>query len=113
MGRDPPTIKENTKQIEESVAELILTGCAGCYKTLENDYELECEVMHTAEFFYEYLDEIDPGKLDLTATYHDPCHLARGGDVIDEPRVVIERICGLSEMKRNRELSGCCGGGGC
>ncbi|VUT27591.1 MAG: iron-sulfur binding protein [Candidatus Syntrophoarchaeum sp. GoM_oil] len=112
MGRDPPTFDSNIQQIEESGAEIILTSCAGCYKTLKNDYELECKVIHTAEFFHDNLDEIDPGKLDLTVTYHDPCHLGRGGGVIDEPRAVIERICDLSEMKRNRELSGCCGGGG-
>ncbi len=109
---NPPTMEDNIRQIEESGAELILTSCPGCYMTLKNDYNLDCSVMHTAEFFSEHLDEIDPGRLGITVTYHDPCHLARGEGVIEEPRAVIERICKLHEMKRSRELSGCCGGGG-
>jgi len=112
MGANPPSFTENIRQIEESGAELILTSCAGCYKTLKNDYELECDVMHTAEFFHDHLEQLEMGTLDLTVTYHDPCHLARGEGVIDEPRAVIEKICVLQEMEQNRMLSGCCGGGG-
>ncbi|MFQ6050780.1 MAG: (Fe-S)-binding protein [Candidatus Hydrothermarchaeota archaeon] len=112
---------ENFKTFNELGVELIVTSCAGCFKTLSQDYpkfgELKPKVMHTIEFIDELIEE---GKLEFkkainkVITYHDPCHLGRHTNVYDPPRRVLESITGIEliEMERNREYSRCCGAGG-
>lgn len=59
----------------------------------------------------DHKDEIK--KLNVTATYHDPCNVARGLDMVDEPRWLLEEIgVNLVEMKTHGKEARCCGGGG-
>jgi Fe-S oxidoreductase len=60
-------------------------------------------------------------KLDKTAnssmsvTYHDPCNLARGGGLTEEPREILRAVVNdYREMPADtiREKTFCCGGGG-
>ena len=108
---------EARKQIEKNTEvlrdELILTSCAGCFKTLKEDYD-GLDVIHISQL----LDELIRGgklnftKKDLNVTYHDSCHLGRQLEVFDEPRNVIESVANLVEMENSRENSLCCGAGG-
>ena len=76
----------NIRNIKNSGAKLIITPCSDCYHALKRLYAergLDIKVLHAVE----YLDElISEGKLsfnnkvDLTVTYHDPCHLGRQGE---------------------------------
>ena len=103
-------INKNTEIFKD---ELILTSCAGCYKTLKTDYE-GLNVIHISQLLD---DLIKKGKLnftkgDLNVTYHDSCHLARHMNIFDEPRNVIKSVANLVEMENIRENSLCCGAGG-
>ena len=110
-------IDEAQKQIEKNTellsGELILTSCAGCYKTLKQDYD-DLDVIHISQFLNTLVDEkkLDFNKKDLKVTYHDSCHLGRHCNVFDEPRNVISNVGNLIEMQNNRENSLCCGAGG-
>jgi Fe-S oxidoreductase len=114
LGMVPTEAMEaNVKQVKEIGAKTIVTSCAGCYKTLRNDYSLEkIEILHSSEFIANHIEELSLSKLNLRVTYHDPCHLGRHNKVYDAPRKVIKQICELVEMKRIRDKARCCGGGG-
>lgn len=105
-------IKSNLKQMADMKAKTVITGCAGCHTTLENSYPKQFKVVSVPEFLAEHINELDLKQLDLTVTYHDPCHLGRRHNIYNEPRKVIEAICKLKEMKSNYNQSRCCGGGG-
>lgn len=105
-------MKRNLEQIRKLGAHTIITSCAGCYTTLKNNYPEELHVISLPEFLAEHLDELKLKKLDLTVTYHDPCHLGRHNKIYEAPRKVIQAICTLKEMKNIKENSRCCGGGG-
>ena len=105
-------VDENSRQIEEIGAKTVITGCAGCYTTLKKNYAKQFEVVSVSEFLAEHISELAPKPLDLTVTYHDPCHLGRHNKIYEQPRRLIEAICRLKEMKATRKDAGCCGGGG-
>ncbi len=105
-------VDENSRQIREIGAETVITGCAGCYTTLKKSYSGQFQVVSVPEFLAEHISELDLKPLDLTVTYHDPCHLGRHNKVYEQPRRVIEAVCRLVEMKTSGKDARCCGGGG-
>ena len=103
-------IQKNTEALS---GELILTSCAGCYKTLKQDYE-GLDVIHISQFLKELIDDnrLNFNKGDLTVSYHDSCHLGRHCNIFEEPRDVISAVADLVEMQNNHDNSLCCGAGG-
>jgi len=99
----------------------VVATCPHCFNTLKNEYPQlggSYEVVHHTVFINRLLDS---GKIALPEgfdrrrlTYHDPCFLGRWNDVYDQPRKVLNVVNGegVSEMRRNRNRSFCCGGGG-
>ena len=110
-------IDEATEQIERNSeilkGEKIVTSCAGCYKTLKQDYE-GLNVIHISQLLDELIKDkkLSFDKKDLNVTYHDSCHLGRHMEVFDEPRRVIESVADVIEMENSREDGLCCGAGG-
>ncbi len=132
--------------------ERLVTSCAGCFGVMSGKYpavgEMSFEVLPAVSFIEELIRD---GRIrltrpvNMTVTYHDPCHLGRQSEpyipwegkelkklnsvvvhdppkefrrgtrgVYDAPRDVLSAVPGLrlTEMKRIREYSFCCGSGG-
>jgi Fe-S oxidoreductase len=111
----------------------LVTICPFCYSTFKRDYpdvgdKMNFEVVHIIELVDQLIAQ---GKLrlakpiNLSVTYHDPCHLGRISDagisgtgtftgIYTQPRRILSRIPGveLVEMDRNKDDSWCCGAGG-
>lgn len=110
-------IDEASQQIEKNTealsGELILTSCAGCYKTLKQDYE-GLDVIHVSQFLNQLINEgkLELSKNDFNVTFHDSCHLGRHCEVFDEPREVISSVANLVEMENHHDNALCCGAGG-
>ena len=112
--------EENLKAFQATGAKTIITVSPHCYNTLTNEYPegmKQFDVKHYTEFFQECIEDgriVPRSHIDKTVTYHDPCYLGKKNSLYTAPRKILSAIPGLRfvEMKRNRENSLCCGGGG-
>ncbi len=74
-------------------------------------------VINCMEFALDMMEEgklkLNPDIIDKSATYHDPCNIARSGWIVEQPRKIIKSfIKDFVEMTPNGAENYCCGGGG-
>ncbi|HXW94704.1 MAG TPA: heterodisulfide reductase-related iron-sulfur binding cluster [Nitrososphaerales archaeon] len=118
-GRFQELVMKNVETLKGHNVKKILVHCAHCFNTFKNEYPEfggEFEIVHHSQLLSKLALD---GRLPKVAmagsvTFHDPCNLGRINGVIEEPRTALRSLQGLDlrEMRRTREASFCCGGGG-
>jgi Fe-S oxidoreductase len=111
--------QKNFKVFRDHRISKIITSCPACFKTFSKDYpellkEWDIEVEHITQTLANAIKQgkLKPNKLNITLTYHDPCHLGRHCGIYEEPREILKSIgAKIEEMRLNKEFSFCCGGG--
>lgn len=118
--------RQNLQIMKEIDCDVIVTDCASCtsflseYENLfpeesewhEISHSLSKKIMDITEFFHRYpLKNVQKLKENKTVTFHDPCHLGRFLNVVEEPRDLLRNIDGVT-YKELPESNWCCGGAG-
>jgi len=97
----------------------IVTTDPHSFNTLKNEYPAlggDYRVSHASAYLQELISDGRvklARKLNYRVTYHDPCHLGRFNKGYDAPREVLASTgATLVELRRTKDNSFCCGGGG-
>ncbi|MDI6808088.1 MAG: (Fe-S)-binding protein [Candidatus Eisenbacteria bacterium] len=121
FGTGRKLAERNLEVFEKAKVDAVITGCGSCGLTLKKEWhevlgvdarEFSNKVYDFSEFLVKELKLQKPRRSFLLAvTYHDPCHLARGQGIKDEPREILKNIPGVNLVEM-RESTRCCGGAG-
>lgn len=110
--------QKNFNLFKERGVKRIITSCPACFHMFNSNYPLlvknwDIKVEHVTQTIAEAVKKgkINPKKLNVDITYHDPCHLGRHEGIYEQPREIIKKAGNLKEMKLTKNYSSCCGGG--
>ncbi len=111
-------VEQNMQQLADAEFDEIVTTDPHTLNTLRNEYPgygLTKPVRHYTEVLADLIEagDLAVSPLRRTATYHDPCYLARYNDLTEAPRRILRSVgCDVVEMPRNKDNTFCCGAGG-
>lgn len=117
--------RRNLDLMSDLDVEAIVTDCGSCSSYLKEYSDLLADdpeydkkaagVRLKIRALCEYLTEIGlpeiPGPMEARVTYHDPCHMSRYQNLVNESRQIIRNIPGV-DYRELPEADWCCGAAG-
>jgi Fe-S oxidoreductase/ActR/RegA family two-component response regulator len=111
------------KVIELRGKQLVISECGHGYRSTRCEgpnwakydvpFVMESSVLTMLRYIKEGRIKVDKTKNSRPVTYHDSCNMARSCGMYEEPRELLELVCGdFREMYPNRTENYCCTGGG-
>lgn len=114
---------QNRAAFDAADVDAVIVNVAGCGAMMKDyghhwhdDEQAAREAFtHKVKDINEFLAELGlitpPGELNITATYHDACHLVHAQKIREQPRTLLEKIPGL-KLVDLPETEICCGAAG-
>jgi Fe-S oxidoreductase len=98
----------------------IVACCPHCTTMLDKDYrqiaayqKLGMRVLHHSELIVDLMPKLPVVASATPATYHDPCYLARGRGITEQPREILRSTgIAITETAHHGKNTQCCGAGG-
>ncbi|MDH5468554.1 MAG: (Fe-S)-binding protein [Candidatus Aminicenantes bacterium] len=101
---------------------IVISECGHGYRSTRwegynwADYDQKIPTESVVITLIRYIKEgrikVDPSLNPEPVTFHDSCNIARSGDLVEEPRWILKRVCSdFREMHPNRTENFCCTGG--
>ncbi len=117
-------MEHNFNLFQKYDLDAIVVSCSSCGMALKKEMKIFVKESSDLQKFTEKVFDInefieknidikaeDLGQLSYKVTYHDPCHMARGQGITQQPRDLIKMIPGV-EFKEMKDASVCCGSAG-
>jgi len=107
---------KNVETFSKMRVEAVLSACPTCSVMLKHTYPKHVDIPPS---FTERIQDVNvfladrlnqPGDFENRVYYHDPCHLATGLSVREEPRFLLRKTG--AELVNDGQESACCGFGG-
>ena len=125
-----PNIMHNIDLLGSGPWDIVVVDCATCGLAFKQEYPRVLEALGKDPAPARLLSErtfdvtqllcdlpvkrsarVGEDKKPVRVTYHDPCHLAKGQNIREEPRRILEGSPHLEFVEMD-QADGCCGGGG-
>lgn len=113
--------EQNIETLKQVKFNRLVTQCPHCFNTLKNEYP-QLGGNFTVQHYTEFLASLNLPDIELgnngngsqgKIAYHDSCYLGRYNQIYNTPRQLLDHAhIQRVELKRNKENSFCCGGGG-
>jgi fumarate reductase (CoM/CoB) subunit B len=109
------------KEIEKNKVRTLISSCPGCTLTFREVYpsffkDWRIKSLHISELLIKKGKKMKKAGVKESPSkiiYHDPCHLARGLDIVSEPREILKsQGYEVLEFYKGGKESLCCGAGG-
>ncbi|MFX0082673.1 MAG: (Fe-S)-binding protein [Candidatus Hodarchaeota archaeon] len=122
-------LKPMFDELHKKPPKQIIFTCPGCLTSFKEIFKSQLgekfgttKLLHFTQYLLDKISKLGDleqkvktllsNKIKSPIIWHDPCHLARGLEIYEEPRTILNTLnIPFLEFKQNRQDTNCCGSG--